>query len=117
MAIRSYRDLSVWQKSMDLAEACYLVTRDFPSMERFGLISQVRRAAVSIPSNIAEGHGTTLAKKFAYHLAMARGSLMELETQILLAERLGYVKRSNSALWELTDEVSRMLVSLRRKVV
>jgi len=80
MAYKVYRDLLVWQKAMDLVVQRYEITKGFPSEEKFGLVSQMRRAAVSIPSNIAEGHGRRSEKEFANHLWIANGSLMELET-------------------------------------
>src|SRR4051812_28791574 len=87
----SYRDLTAWQKAMDLVEQVYLGSRNWPKEEAYGLTSQVRRAAISVPSNIAEGQGRDSTKEFLHHLSMARGSILELETQILVAERLGYV--------------------------
>jgi four helix bundle protein len=77
--IRSYKDLGVWQKSVDLADRCYIATRAFPTEERFGLSSQIRRAAVSIPANIAEGNGRSGSREYLHHLSIARGSLYELE--------------------------------------
>jgi four helix bundle protein len=85
-----YQGLVAWQKAMDLVEAVYQVTRNWPRNEQYGLTSQVRRAAVSVPSNIAEGHGRSGAKEYAHHVSIAYGSLCELETQILIGERLGY---------------------------
>ncbi|TWU33443.1 hypothetical protein Q31b_57600 [Novipirellula aureliae] len=89
--VRSYRELEVWQKGMDLVVAIYAATKEFPADERFGLCSQVQRAAVSVPSNIAEGQSRTSTKEFLHHLSIARGSLAEIETQIEIAARLGYV--------------------------
>jgi four helix bundle protein len=86
-----YRDLIAWQKAMDLVEAVYRLTRNFPTEELYGLTNQVRRAAVSVPSNIAEGQGRGAGREFAHHLRIALGSLQEAETQILLAERLAYL--------------------------
>jgi len=80
MTVRSYRDLIVWQKAMDLVVQCYNLTKNFPNSELYGLTSQLRRAAVSIPSNIAEGHGRSSTKAYVNHLMIAHGSLMELET-------------------------------------
>jgi four helix bundle protein len=90
----SFRDLIAWQKAMDLAESVYDVTRSFPADERFGLISQLRRCAVSIPSNIAEGHGRLTTRDWQHFLSQARGSAMELETQLLLAARLHFGNES-----------------------
>lgn len=88
--MRSYRDLIAWQKAMDLVIAVYRLSREWPREETYGLVSQVRRAAVSVPSNIAEGQGRQSSKEFANHLSIAHGSLLELETQLVIAERLGY---------------------------
>src|SRR5436190_24255550 len=90
-SIKSHRDLIAWQKSMDLVVACYAATKTFPKDETYGLTSQFRRAAVSIPANIAEGQGRRLAKEFQQFLAHARGSLLELDTHLELALRLGYL--------------------------
>ena len=117
MSIRSYRDLLVWQKAMDLAEQCYQATKTFPSEERFGLTSQIRRAAVSVAANIAEGQGRSHTKEFLNHLSMARGSLMELETLLQLSQRVGYLPmESLGPLLALSAEVSRMSTGLRQKL-
>ena len=87
--VRSYRDLIAWQKAMSLAEQAYQVTRGFPDDERFGLTAQMRRAAVSVPSNIAEGFGRARKPEFKRFLEIARGSLLEFQTQAELARRLG----------------------------
>jgi four helix bundle protein len=89
--IRSYRDLKAWQKAMELVREIYRVSRGFPKEELFGLMSQLRRAAVSIPSNIAEGHAKLSRKEYQHFLGNARGSLAEIETQILIARDLGYI--------------------------
>src|SRR6185295_18883893 len=88
--IQSYKDLEVWQMSMTVVEGVYTLTNQFPQAEHWGLMSQMRRSAVSVPSNIAEGYGRQATGEYRHHLSMARGSLMELETQLLLAERLGF---------------------------
>jgi four helix bundle protein len=90
-SIRSYRDLRVWQMGMDLAEHCYLVTQGFPQAEVYGLTSQLRRAAVSVPANIAEGYGREYRKEYIHFLRVAQGSLKELETHLILASRIGYL--------------------------
>jgi four helix bundle protein len=92
MAVRSYRELIAWQKAMDFAAEVYRVTRYFPKDELYGLTSQLRRASVSIPSNIAEGQGRQTTGEFRQFLGHARGSLLETETQILLSERLGHLE-------------------------
>jgi four helix bundle protein len=88
-SINSYRDLRVWQDAMTLAESGYRLTRQFPREEQFGLTSQIRRAAGSVPANIAEGHGRENTGSFVQHLRISQGSLKELETHMLLAERVG----------------------------
>jgi four helix bundle protein len=88
---KSYRDLIAWQKAMDLVTAIYQISSAFPKEELYGLTSQLRRAAVPVPSNIAEGQGRHGTAEFKHFLRQASGSLMELETQIMIAERLCYV--------------------------
>ncbi|MBI3737543.1 MAG: four helix bundle protein [Chloroflexi bacterium] len=88
--MKSYRDLRVWQEGMNLVVHIYSLTEGFPSKEVYGLTSQMRRAAVSIPSNIAEGHTRESSKQFLYHISVAQASLAELETQIEIAVRLNY---------------------------
>ena len=114
---RSYKDLVVWQKAMQLVTATYRTTRKFPKDELFGLTSQARRAAVSIPSNIAEGQGRLSEREFRYFLGQGRGSLMELETQLQVAENLGYMQREESEpLLRLCAEVGRILKGLLASV-
>lgn len=113
MAVRDYRELVVWQKAMDLVEAVYHATLGFPKVETYGLASQIRRAAVSIPSNIAEGQGRHTTREFLYFLSIAQGSVKEVETQILIAERLAYVaKQRRAKLIEQTTEVGKLLGGL-----
>jgi four helix bundle protein len=118
--VRTFHDLQIWQRSMELAEAVYAGTTSFPADERFGLTNQMRRAAVSVPSNIAEGHARQSRSDYIRLLRIARGSLAELETQTELATRLGYLTESN-VLRSLTRECAAMLhamiVSLERKAV
>jgi four helix bundle protein len=115
MNLQSYRQLEVWQFGMELAEKCYLATRKFPKEELFGLVSQIRRAAASIPANIAEGQGRAHTKEFLNHLSMARGSLMEVETHLLLASRVGLLDQIDlDKLLALADRISRMLTGLRK---
>src|SRR5580704_17374598 len=90
MGGRNYRDLIAWQKAMDLVVVVYQLTREFPTEERYGLSQQLQRAAVSVASNIAEGQGRESAREFANFLSISHGSVREVETQILIAERLGY---------------------------
>jgi four helix bundle protein len=117
MAYESYRDLRVWQKAMDLVVEVYRITAQFPSDEKFGLTSQRRRAAVSIPSNIAEGHGRQSTREFANFLWIANGSLMELDTQITIAERLSFSPQEHAnKLRDSLSDVSRMLAGLRNSL-
>jgi four helix bundle protein len=110
---KSYRDLVAWQKAMDLVASVYRVTSAFPREEIYGLTSQLRRAAVSIPSNIAEGQGRFGATEFRHFLRQANGSLMELETQILIAERLGYITpKEASTVLNSAAEVGKILHGL-----
>lgn len=95
MTIRSFRDLRVWQEGMGVVEWVYRETAHFPSQEVYGLTSQMRRAAVSIPSNIAEGHARESRREYLHHLSIARASLAELETQIEIAHRLAYLTESH----------------------
>jgi four helix bundle protein len=115
--IYSYKDLVVWQKSMNLVEAVYRLSFKFPATEQWGLISQMRRAAVSVPSNIAEGYGRQATGEYHHHLSIGRGSLLELETQVLLSLRLGYIGESHgqSTLRDI-EEISKMLGSLINKL-
>jgi len=113
MSIQTYSDLVAWQKAMGVVETVYRVTRDWPREELFGLTSQIRRAAVSVPANIAEGQGRTGIKEFLHHLSIANGSLRELQTHVLISQRLGYSDESTcKALMEQTTEVARLLVGL-----
>jgi len=112
-SVASYRDLVVWQKAMALVSAVYKLTRAFPNSERFGLTSQIQRAAVSIPSNIAEGQGRLATKEFRQFLGIARGSLKELETHLLISIDLAYASPENvDPCLGLTDEIGRMLNAL-----
>lgn len=108
-----YRDLDVWKLAVDWVEAVYRATSNWPSEERFGLTSQLRRAAVSVASNIAEGAARRSTGEFLQFIGMARGSLAEAETQLLIASRLGYLDATRTeALLADADRISRMLVSL-----
>lgn len=111
--VRCYRDLVAWQRSIDLVAEIYLSTRSFPDNERFGLTAQIRRAAVSIPSNIAEGQGRCTTGEFRQFLGHARGSLLEVETQICIAKNLGYLDEPYSGiLFERVAEIGRILNGL-----
>ncbi len=111
--ISSYRDLIVWQKSVDLVTDIYAATSTFPRHEVFGLTSQLRRSAVSVPSNVAEGQGRATKGEFIQFLSHARGSLFELETQVWIAKKLGYLSPDSSlALEKHAEEVARILNGL-----
>ena len=113
MAVRSYRELIAWQNAMDFVAEVYQVTRSFPKDEQYGITSQLRRAAVSVPSNIAEGQGRQTTGEFRQFLGQARGSLLETETQILLSERLKYLEpEAANSLLEHASEVGRVLNGL-----
>jgi four helix bundle protein len=99
-SVRSFRDLIVWQRAMELALAVYELTREFPKEEIYGLTSQLRRAAVSIASNIAEGHGRNTAGEFRQFLGVARGSNFEVQTQLVLSRRLKYGEEERMTLCE-----------------
>ena len=113
--IRSYRDLVAWQQAMDLTVAVSECTRDWPREELYGLTSQVRRAATSVPANIAEGYGRDNLGSYLQFLRIAQGSLKEVETHLLIAERIG-VTQSVEALLAQTDTVGRVLGGLIRKL-
>jgi four helix bundle protein len=113
--IRSYRDLQVWQLGMDLAEACYLLTKRFPKDELFGMTSQIRRAASSVPANIAEGYGRDSTGEYIQFLRVAQGSLKELETHLTLSRRVGLMAESETKdVLEECDHLGRMLHRLIR---
>ena len=113
MPVKNYRELIVWQKAMDLVELVYRLARRFPKDELYGLTSQIRRAAVSIPSNVAEGQGRRTTAEFLRFLSIANGSLKEVETQLLLAERLAYIDQQQTAeAMALTTEVTRLINGL-----
>ena len=109
--MHNYNNLQIWQQAMDLVEEIYKLTASFPIEEKFSLVSQMTRAAVSIPSNIAEGAGRNSDKDFAHFISIAIGSLYELNTQIVLSERLGYINQSQS------QEIQKKLDNLQRKSV
>lgn len=115
-AIRDFKDLIVWQKAVAFVREVYRLSKVFPPEERFGLTNQVRRAAVSVPSNISEGHAGQ-GREFARFLSIARGSLGEAETQLLLAVELGYLRGEQTlSIRNLADEIRRMLCALAARV-
>jgi four helix bundle protein len=116
--IQSHRDLIVWQKAVQLIVECYRVTKQFPADERFGLTQQLRRAAVSVAANIAEGKGRGATQDFCRFLAIANGSLTELDTHFFVARELGYIK--TDAVKDVDskiEEVGRMLTALRKSLL
>ena len=116
-SISTYRDLEVWQLAMELVEAVYRLAEDLPDTEKYGLKSQTQRCAVSIPSNIAEGFGRGSRIEYARFVTIARGSLMELETQLALMVRLHVVDREDVLpLWDKTQSIGKMLTRLRNSL-
>lgn len=117
MSIQSYRDLRVWQEAMNLAEAVYRLTKRFPKGELFGLTSQMRRASVSIPANIAEGYGRESTGAYVQFLRVSQGSLKELETHALLAHRIGILTELDmNALLSSAETTGKMLRALIRSL-
>ncbi len=117
MTIRSYRELDVWNVAIQLTERCYTVTRKFPRDEMDGITSQIRRSAVSIAANVAEGHGRIYVREYLRHLAVAKGSANELQTLIFIAFRLKYLGESDYAeLMKLQERVMQMLNVLLRRI-
>ena len=115
--IHSYRELVVWQKAMTLVELIYEATRQFPKEELYGLTNQIRRAAVSIPSNIAEGQARKSTAEFRNFLSIAQGSRAEVETQILIAIRLNYLQQTSATpILSLLEELSKMLATLQSRL-
>ena len=115
--LRSHRDLLVWQKAMDLVDSIYDISEGFPANESYRLTSQITRAVVSVPANVAEGQARSTAKDFANFLAIAKGSLMETETLLMIAARRSYVTETlaGAAFAQIT-EISKMLTSLRSRI-
>ena len=115
----THKDLEVWKKSMDLVEDVYKLMKQLPESEKYGLISQIKRSSISIPSNIAEGAGRASTKEFIRYLDIATGSLSELETQLLLVQRLGF-SNYNESLEEQLNSIDKMLyglkLSLKKKI-
>jgi len=112
--MRPHKKLNVWKKSIEFVTKIYKVTESFPDSEKFGLISQIRRSAVSIPSNISEGAARSSKKEFIQFLSIAQGSTSELETQLIISNNLGFLKTENIHLLNELDEISRMIIGLIR---
>lgn len=116
--VQSFRDLKVWQRAMDLAQSIYALVADFPKQEEYRLTSQIIRAAVSVPANIAEGQRRGTRKDYAHFLNIARGSVAEVETLLLVAERANFATSEQiGPLVDLSDEISRMLFAMNRKLM
>ncbi len=116
-SIRSYRDLDVWQVSIALAELCYLETKQYPRDEQFGMTAQIRRSAAAIPANIAEGYGRETSGAFVQFLRVAQGSLKELETHLILSQRVGLLSAGTTTrVLAECDRVGRMLRNLIRSL-
>ena len=116
MKMKCHKDLDVWRRSMDLVEGVYKLTHTWPSDEKYGLTSQVRRAAISIPSNVAEGAGRGSVKDFSRFLDIAQGSLAEVETQLEIAKRIGFMEGSSRLENEMVS-VRRMLCGLKKNLL
>ena len=115
--MKNFKELRVWQKGIDLVVIVYEITASFPEEEKYGLSTQMRRAAVTIPSNIAEGHLRKTAKDFKQFLSIARGSCAELETQMIIAHKLGFIQEDNFNNLSLKiEELSKMLSSFYSKI-
>lgn len=118
MKVKSYKELIVWQKAMDLSEEVYRLSQVFPSHELYALTNQIRRAVVSVPSNIAEGQARSSTAEFSQYLSIARGSLAEVETQLLLAFRFNYLSATETTqAFDLVTQIGKMLNTLRKRVV
>jgi four helix bundle protein len=114
---KSYRDLEVWRKALSLAKDVYNATGAYPKDEKFGLVSQMRRAAVSVPSNLAEGHARSGGGEFKHFVSIAMGSVAELETQVILSKDLGYLNEPQCrVLMERLDIIGKMLRGLHRSL-
>lgn len=116
MALRSFKELVVWQKAMDLLVEMYRITQGYPEQERFGLPAHTRRTAVSIPSNIAEGYARYRRAEYVRHADIAYASVAELETQLIAGQRLQFIGPRDSAVFTQLAEVERMLAALRRSL-
>ncbi len=115
--VRSYRDLVVWQSAMDLAVDAHRLSQRWPKSELYGLTAQLKRSALSVPANIAEGHGREHLGDYLHHLSIANGSLMELETELVMAQRLGYLAADDAAaVLKQAGRIGRMLAGLTRRL-
>ena len=116
LKIKNFKDLMIWQSSVDLTKEIYLLTKNFPSDELYGLVSQIRRASVSVASNIAEGYMRRNKNEFKRFLHIALGSFAELETQLIITGRLDYIDKNNQQPFDKIHEINRMIMGLINKV-
>ncbi len=115
--MKTYRELDLWQKAVDMVVMVYELTRELPAEEKYGLMSQMQRSAVSVPANIAEGYGRVHRGDYVHHLSIARGSLAELETHVTIAVRLDFLPREKATmLWNMMQDVGKMLSRLIRSL-
>ncbi|MGF1990688.1 MAG: four helix bundle protein [Nostoc sp. ZfuVER08] len=115
--INDFKDLKIWTKGMDLAEKCYFLTKDFPRDELYGMVQQIRRSAASIPANISEGYGRRSTREYIRFLNIAQGSINELQTHILLSQRVGICSHKDiESIISLLKEESRMIIALIKKL-
>ncbi len=112
--MRPHKKLEVWKKAIEFVTKIYKITESFPDNERFVLVPQIRRSAISIPSNISEGAGRLSKKEFIQFLSIAQGSTAELETQLIISNNLGFIKNDDMFLLEELDQISRMIIGLIR---
>jgi four helix bundle protein len=115
--INDFKDLLIWQKGMDIAEKCYLLTKNFPKEEIYGMVQQIRRSSVSIPANIAEGYGRRSSRDYARFLNISQGSINELETHLIVSERIGLCTLNEiDLIIKLLHEETRMIIALIKKL-
>ncbi|MBE9118686.1 four helix bundle protein [Lusitaniella coriacea LEGE 07157] len=115
--IKDFKDLIIWQKGIEIAEKCYFITKTFPKDELYGMVQQIRRCAASVPANIAEGYGRRYTKEYLRFLAIAQGSINELETHLILSSRVGLcTEKDVAAIISLLREETRMIISIMRKL-
>jgi len=115
--MKTYRELDLWQKAVDMVVMVYELTRELPAEEKYGLMSQMQRSAVSVPANIAEGYGRVHRGDYVHHLSIARGSLAELESHVTIAVRLDFLPREKATmLWNMMQDVGKMLSRLIRSL-
>jgi len=111
----THKDLDVWKKSIDLVVTIYELSRNYPDSEKYGLTSQMRRSAVSVPSNIAEGAGRNSTKEFLRFLSIAQGSLSELETQVIISQKIGFTSEQSNIFMEM-ENINKMLYRLKNSL-